>query len=77
MTDIIPPSTRRSIVQTFKTTQAFLFGGSKIVGNLAWAFTTSAILVGLPFMLAVEDESRFAAQEREMLAQQQVSPIQR
>ncbi len=36
-----------------------------------WVVTTSALLVGLPFALAVEDESRIVAQEKEMMAQQQ------
>ncbi|PWN46727.1 mitochondrial import translocase, subunit Tom22 [Violaceomyces palustris] len=69
--DIIPPSTRRSIAETYHTAAAYTFFGGKLAGNLAWIFTTSALLVGLPFALAVEDESRIVAQEKEMLSQQQ------
>ncbi|KAN0060670.1 mitochondrial import receptor subunit Tom22 [Thecaphora frezii] len=69
--DIIPPSTRRSIAQTFSTTTSYAFLGSKLAGNLVWVVTTSALLVGLPFALAVEDESRIIAQEKEFMNQQQ------
>ncbi|SAM76902.1 related to TOM22-mitochondrial outer membrane import receptor complex subunit [Ustilago bromivora] len=69
--DIIPPSTRRSIASTFNTTTSYAFTGSLLAGKLVWVVTTSALLVGLPFALAVEDESRIAAQEKEIMAQQQ------
>ncbi|KAJ9477651.1 Mitochondrial import receptor subunit TOM22 [Pseudozyma hubeiensis] len=68
--DIIPPSTRRSIASTFNTTTSYAFTGSLLAGKLVWVVTTSALLVGLPFALAVEDESRIVAQEKEMMAQQ-------
>ena len=35
--------------------------------------TTSALLVGLPFLLTVEGEAAMMAQEKEYLGQQQVS----
>lgn len=69
--DIIPPSTRRSIASTFNTTTSYAFTGSLLASKLVWVVTTSALLVGLPFALAIEDESRIVAQEKEMMAQQQ------
>ncbi|SNX82479.1 related to TOM22 - mitochondrial outer membrane import receptor complex subunit [Melanopsichium pennsylvanicum] len=69
--DIIPPSTRRTIASTFNTTTSYAFTGSLLAGKLVWVVTTSALLVGLPFALAVEDESRIVAQEKDMMAQQQ------
>ena len=42
-----------------------------VVGNLVWIVTTSALLVGLPLALSLEDEAKIVAQEKEMLAQQQ------
>lgn len=36
-----------------------------------WIVTTSALLVGLPLALSLEDEAKIVAQEQEMLAQQQ------
>ncbi len=64
-------STRRSIASTFNTTTSYAFTGGLLLGKLGWVVTTSALLVGLPFALAVEDESRIVAQEKEMMAQQQ------
>lgn len=69
--DIIPPSTRRSISSSFSTTTSYAFTGSLLLGKLGWVVTTSALLVGLPFALAVEDESRIVAQEKEMMSQGQ------
>lgn len=42
-----------------------------MAGNVAWVIATSALLVGLPLVLVLEDESRVVQQEKEMLAQQQ------
>lgn len=46
------------------------WGIGALAGRAAWVLTTSALLVGLPFALAVEDEARFSMQERELNAQQ-------
>lgn len=68
--DIVPPSTRSNIASTFRTASSYAFAGGSVVGKIAWVVTTSALLVGLPFALAVEDEARIAQQEREFQAQQ-------
>lgn len=57
-------------MSTFNTTRDYAFTGGLIAGKIGWVVTTSALLVGLPFALAVEDESRIVAQEKEMMAQQ-------
>ena len=41
-----------------------------MIGGLAWVVSTSVLLVGLPYMLAVEDEGRLVQQEREYNQQQ-------
>ncbi|KAF8588951.1 mitochondrial import translocase, subunit Tom22 [Ramaria rubella] len=71
LVDIVPPTTRRSISSRVSRTTSLFMRGSKIAGNLAWVIATSALLVGLPLVLVLEDESRFVQQEKEMLAQQQ------
>lgn len=38
-------------------------------GNVVWVVTTSALLVGLPLALSLEDEAKIMAQEREMEGQ--------
>ncbi|CAD6910026.1 unnamed protein product [Tilletia controversa] len=64
--DIIPPQTRRSIANTVSTVSDVAWFGGRIIGVLGWVVTTSALVVALPLMLAVEDESRIMQQEREM-----------
>ncbi|KAL1409075.1 mitochondrial import receptor subunit Tom22 [Vanrija albida] len=69
--DIVPPETRTSLangVQTIKEWAAWAVNGS---GQIAWWATTSALLVGLPLALAIEDEARITQQEREMQMQSQ------
>lgn len=69
--DIVPPTTRHSISTTFVQTASFVKRGSKIIGNIVWVVTTSALLVALPLSLVIEDENKVMAQEKEMLEQQQ------
>ncbi|PWN96246.1 hypothetical protein FA09DRAFT_300444, partial [Tilletiopsis washingtonensis] len=71
LVDIVPSSTRARIAHTFRTASAYAFFGGRLAGNLVWVVTTSALLVGLPYALALEDESRIVAQEKEMYQQQQ------
>ena len=69
--DIISPTTRDKLSKMWQATSAYGFFGGWIAGKLIWIGVTSALVVGLPFALAVEDESRFAVQEKEIAAQQQ------
>ncbi|KAI0693983.1 mitochondrial outer membrane translocase complex, subunit Tom22 [Cytidiella melzeri] len=70
LVDIVPPTTRHSIASRFSKTASFLKSGGKVVGNIVWIVTTSALLVGLPLALSLEDESKIVAQEKEQYAQQ-------
>ncbi|PPQ89656.1 hypothetical protein CVT25_013843 [Psilocybe cyanescens] len=69
--DIVPPTTRHNIVTRISKTASFVKKSSKVIGNIVWVITTSALLVGLPLALVVEDEAKAVAQEKEMLEQQQ------
>ncbi|KAH9045028.1 mitochondrial import translocase subunit Tom22 [Lactarius hengduanensis] len=69
--DIVPPTTRHSIVSKVSRTASFFKRTTKIAGNVIWVVTTSALLIGLPLALILEDEAKVVAQENEMLAQQQ------
>ncbi|KAJ3537324.1 hypothetical protein NM688_g6707 [Phlebia brevispora] len=71
LVDIVPPTTRSKIASRFSATTSFVKASGKLVGNLVWIVTTSALLVGLPLALSLEDEAKIVAQEQEMLAQQQ------
>jgi len=71
LVDIVPPTTRHNISTRLSKTASVLRTTGKVVGNLVWIVTTSALLVGLPLALSLEDEAKIVAQEKEMLAQQQ------
>jgi len=71
LVDIVPPTTRHNISSQFSRATSFIKRGSKLAGNIVWIITTSALLVGLPLALTLEDEAKIVAQEQEMLAQQQ------
>ncbi|UZJ51341.1 hypothetical protein CBS101457_000661 [Exobasidium rhododendri] len=69
--DIVPSSTRESIKSKVSTFYNYSTVGVLVGGRLAWVVTTTALLVGLPYALAVEDEMRVTQQERDMISQQQ------
>ena len=75
--DIVPPSARLSAYASYEKTKSWVWWSVFGAGNLAWIVGTSAILMGLPLALAIEDETRIVQQEREMqmqtAGQQQVS----
>lgn len=71
LVDIVPPTTRHSISSRISKTASFVKRGTKIVGNIVWVVTTSALLVALPLALSLEDEAKIVAQEKEMMEQQQ------
>ena len=63
--------TRAEIAKTWNTTCSYSYFGGWIAGKIIWIGVTSALLVGLSFALAVEDESRITAQEKEIMGQTQ------
>ncbi|ESK94939.1 mitochondrial import receptor subunit tom22 [Moniliophthora roreri MCA 2997] len=70
LVDIVPPTTRHKISNRISSTAKFLKTTGKVVGNIVWVVTTSALLVGLPMALILEDEAKIVAQEQEMQEQQ-------
>ena len=77
--DMIPPQTRSSVQSRITAAKDWTWWGVQGAGTLAWWVSTSALLVGLPLALAIEDETRVVQQEREMqmqsAGQQQVRVI--
>jgi len=69
--DIVPPTTRHSLASKVSKTASLFKRTTKLAGNVIWVVTTSALLIGLPLALILEDEAKVVAQENEMLAQQQ------
>lgn len=76
--DIVPPQTRSALVANYAKSRQWIEWGVGQAGNIAWIVSVSALLVGLPLALAIEDETRITQQEREMQmqsqGQQQVRP---
>lgn len=71
LVDIVPPTTRHSISSRIAKTANVIKRTGKLAGNIVWVITTSALLVGLPLAMSLEDEARIVQQEREMMEQQQ------
>ena len=71
LVDIVPPTTRHAISMRLSKTASLIKRGGKLAGNIVWVVTTSALLVGLPLALALEDEAKIVQQEKEIIAQQQ------
>lgn len=69
--DIVPPSTRLALSTNVAKAGSIVKGTGKVVGNIVWVLTTSALLIALPLGLALEDEAKVVAQEKEMYEQQQ------
>ncbi|EIW71050.1 hypothetical protein TREMEDRAFT_19329, partial [Tremella mesenterica DSM 1558] len=67
--DIVPPSTRISVYTKYEKSKGIFFKVLNGVGTLGWVISTSALLIGLPLALAIEDEGRIVQQEREMQMQ--------
>ncbi|KZV91224.1 mitochondrial import translocase, subunit Tom22 [Exidia glandulosa HHB12029] len=71
LVDIVPPSTRHSISTRVENTANVVKRTGRVVGNIIWVITTSALLIGLPLALALEDEAKIIQQEKELQEQQQ------
>ena len=71
LVDIVPPQTRHSISTRVSNFVGTVKTSGKVVGNVVWVLTTSALLIGLPLAFALEDEAKIVQQEKEMAAQQQ------
>jgi import receptor subunit TOM22 len=71
LVDIIPPQTRYRLTSGISRTRSLVQKGGKVIGNVVWVLTTSALLVGLPLVLILEDEAKIVNEERNVLAQQQ------
>ncbi|KAF2156677.1 mitochondrial import translocase, subunit Tom22 [Myriangium duriaei CBS 260.36] len=68
--DIIPPTTRKSLSDTFDSATSWASWGLKKSGSAAWIVTTSVMLVGVPWALAFAEEQQMDMYEREMKAQE-------
>ncbi|MCJ1359689.1 MAG: mitochondrial import receptor protein [Icmadophila ericetorum] len=63
--DILPPSTRRRITTTVSTASSYLKGGLLLGGKTMWVISTSALLIGVPWLLAFAEEQQMVEMEKE------------
>jgi len=63
--DIIPPTTRRKLADGIETTVAWTKSGLWLGGKTVFILSTSALLIGVPFGLAVAEESQAMEFEKE------------
>lgn len=63
--DIIPPSTRGWFWHKYQTTSHIVKTTLLFCGRAAWTISVSALLVGIPYALAVADEQTHMAMEQE------------
>lgn len=69
--EMVSPHTRSQLAQKVESAREWALWGWFSAGSVAWVVSTSALLVGLPLALAIEDETRIVQQEREMQMQSQ------
>lgn len=69
--EMVSPHTRSQWTQSVESARDWALWGWFSAGSVAWVVSTSALLVGLPLALAIEDETRIVQQEREMQMQSQ------
>jgi len=68
--DIIPPKQRSLLSSTYNTAADWVGKGLHFSGQALWVISTSALLVGLPFALAYQDDQTMAEAEQQMKMQQ-------
>ncbi|KAI6708482.1 hypothetical protein JHW43_008978 [Diplocarpon mali] len=64
--DIVPPTTRSYISNKIDTTTGWIKSGLLFGGHTLWVISTSALLLGVPWALAVADEQQVIEMENEM-----------
>lgn len=67
--DIVPPTTRNKAHARYVSAKTWTWWSLQSAGSVAWWVSTSALLIGLPLALAIDDEHKVVQQEREMQMQ--------
>ncbi|RPA97633.1 mitochondrial import translocase, subunit Tom22 [Choiromyces venosus 120613-1] len=66
--EMIPVHQRARIVNVFEKVHMVLSGGLKFGGNVLWVVGTSALVLGVPFAVAIGEEQQLLDMEREAAA---------
>lgn len=67
--DIIPPPARAKISRLANSTRSGISTAALLGGKSLWAITASLLMLGIPFMMAVEAEAQVQEEEKAMAMQ--------
>ncbi|KAF3903488.1 hypothetical protein ABW20_dc0108520 [Dactylellina cionopaga] len=73
--DIIPPSRRAQLSRSFDSTYGLFSSGLTFGGKSLWVLSTSALLLGVPYVLAWTEEQQMIEMEKEMQMQQNLNEL--
>ncbi|KAK6004439.1 hypothetical protein QM012_008301 [Aureobasidium pullulans] len=73
--DIVPPTYRKTLSNTFSTTSSWVQTTLSYGGKTLWVVSTSVLLLGVPWALAFAEEQQMAEMEREMKMQQSANEL--
>lgn len=73
--DIIPPTRRAQIQNSFGWTYGWVASGLTFGGKSLWVLSTSALLLGVPYVLAWTEEQQMLEMEKEMQMQQNMNEV--
>lgn len=73
--DIIPPSKRIQIINTFEAAQSLTSMALSKCGSLLWGITASSLLLGVPLSLAILSETQLQEMEKEMALQKSAKEV--
>jgi len=62
---MIPPQTRRKMADTLDATYGWTWSGLQLGGKAAWIISTSILLLGVPFGMALAEEAQAMEIEKE------------
>ena len=63
--DIVPPSARRNVSSSVSAVSSLTKSTISFIGKALWVISTSAFLIGIPWVLAYAEEEQFVQLERE------------
>ncbi|CCK72010.1 Tom22p KNAG_0I02240 [Huiozyma naganishii CBS 8797] len=73
--EIIPPRQRARIARFYDCTASFMRTAFQKGGNLTWAITTSALLLGVPLSLSILSEQQLIEMEKTFDLQKDANDI--
>ncbi|KAK6350161.1 hypothetical protein TWF696_006405 [Orbilia brochopaga] len=73
--DIIPPGRRAQLSRSFNGTYSFVSSGLLLGGKTLWVLSTSALMLGVPYVLAWQEEQQLLEMEKEMQMQQNLNEL--